>query len=93
MPTDTPTTTSENSLSMTARLLACATIIAGTVMGLAGIDLVLPAVPEMPGIFNTDTASSQLVLALFVAGTMVGLITFGSLAEHFGRRKLFIGSL
>jgi MFS transporter, DHA1 family, multidrug resistance protein len=83
-----PTTTSTNT-----KLFACATIIAGTVMGLAGIDLVLPSVPNFPTLFNTSTTAAQMVLAAFVAGNMVGLITFGSLAARIGRRRLFIGSL
>lgn len=74
-------------------LLACATIIAGTVLGLAGIDLVLPSVPSMPDIFGTTQATAQLVLAAYVAGSTGGLLLFGSLASHYGRRRLFIGSL
>ena len=74
-------------------VIACAVIIAGTVLGLAGIDLVLPAVPSLPDIFNTTIATSQLVLALYVAGSSLGLLIFGSLAAHIGRRRLFIGSL
>lgn len=72
---------------------AFATIVAGTVMGLAGIDLVLPSVPDFPHIFDTSTATAQLVLAAFVAGNMIGLISFGSLAARMGRRRLFVGSL
>ena len=68
-------------------------IVTGTVLGLAGIDLVLPSVPDFPDLFDTTTARSQLVLATFVAGSMVGLIAFGSLAARFGRRRLFVGSL
>ncbi len=74
-------------------LLACAAIISGTVLGLAGTDLVLPAVPSMPEIFGTTIAASQLVMALYVAGTSIGLLVFGSLAGYIGRRRLFIGSL
>ncbi len=77
----------------TQALLACAAIISGTVLGLAGTDLVLPAVPSMPEIFGTTIAASQLVMALYVAGTSIGLLVFGSLAGYIGRRRLFIGSL
>ncbi|MCJ9428479.1 MFS transporter [Kordiimonas marina] len=77
----------------TRAIIACATVISGTVLGLSGIDLVLPAVPSMPAIFGTDIATSQLVLAAYVAGTAVGLLLFGVLAGHFGRRRLFIASL
>ncbi len=82
----------KNKATVTA-ILACATIIAGTVLGLAGIDLVLPSVPDMPEIFGTTIATTQLVLAAFVAGSTGGLLLFGSLAAHFGRRRLFIASL
>jgi len=75
------------------KLFAFATIVAGTILGLAGIDLVLPSVPDFPDLFDTTTARSQFVLAAFVAGNMIGLISFGSLAAHFGRRRLFISSL
>ncbi|NVJ71129.1 MAG: MFS transporter [Alphaproteobacteria bacterium] len=75
------------------KILAFLTIVAGTVLGLAGIDLVLPSVPAMPGIFGTSQATAQLVLAAYVTGTTIGLLLFGSLASHFGRRRLFIGSL
>ncbi|WP_417449267.1 MFS transporter [Kordiimonas sp.] len=74
-------------------VIAFLTIVAGTVLGLAGIDLVLPSVPAMPQIFATDTATAQLVLATYVAGMSLGLLMFGALASHFGRRRLFIGSL
>jgi len=77
----------------TQALVACAAIISGTVLGLAGTDLVLPAVPAMPEIFGTSIAASQLVMALYVAGTSIGLLVFGSLAGLIGRRRLFIGSL
>lgn len=74
-------------------IIAFLTIVAGTVLGLAGIDLVLPSVPSMPEIFGTSQATAQFVLAAYVAGSTVGLLLFGSLASHFGRRRLFIGSL
>ncbi|WP_262694249.1 MFS transporter [Kordiimonas aquimaris] len=83
----------DSAISKTQAVIACALIIAGTVLGLAGIDLVLPAVPSLPAIFDTDTATAQLVLALYVAGSSLGLLVFGSLAAHIGRRRLFIGSL
>jgi len=77
----------------TTAIIAFVTIVAGTAMGLAGIDLVLPSVPEFPALFDTSTTFAQYVMAAFVAGNMVGLIGFGSLAAHYGRRRLFIVSL
>ncbi len=77
----------------TRAILAFLTIVAGTTLGLAGIDLVLPSVPFMPQIFGTTQATAQMVLAAYVAGSTVGLLLFGTLASHFGRRRLFIASL
>jgi len=77
----------------TRAILAFLTIVAGTTLGLAGIDLVLPSVPFMPQIFSTTQATAQMVLAAYVAGSTVGLLLFGTLASHFGRRRLFIASL
>ncbi|WP_417459890.1 MFS transporter [Kordiimonas sp.] len=74
-------------------IAAFLTIVAGTVLGLSGIDLVLPAVPQLPAIFGTNIENAQLVLASYVAGMSVGLLMFGSLSAHFGRRRLFIASL
>lgn len=44
-------------------LLAC-----GTALGLAGTDLVLPAVPVLPRELGGTIASAQLVIAAFTAG-------------------------
>jgi len=61
------------------RRLAFALIVAGTVIGIAGTDLVLPAVPGMPAALGGDLPRAQLVLAAFVAGAACGLMLFGSL--------------
>lgn len=86
-------TAPEHSISHRQAIFACATIIGGTVLLLSGIDLVLPSVPAMPTIFGTDIATVQLVLAAYVAGSGAGLLLFGMLAAHYGRRRLFIASL
>ena len=91
--TDQQDTTTSTRPGKTQALVACAAIISGTVLGLAGTDLVLPAVPAMPEIFDTRIAAAQLVMALYVAGSAIGLLIFGSLAGYIGRRRLFIGSL
>ncbi|MFC3052460.1 MFS transporter [Kordiimonas pumila] len=76
-----------------AAILACTLIVAGTVLLLSAIDLVLPSVPDMPEIFGTTIAHSQLVIAAFVGGSTIGMLIYGSLAAHYGRRRLFIASL
>jgi predicted MFS family arabinose efflux permease len=76
-----------------SRSLALGLIVASTVLGLMGTDLVLPAVPSLPEALGGDAAAAQLVLAAYVAGTAAGLLAFGALGDRFGTRALLIGSL
>ncbi|MGI6852864.1 MFS transporter [Mesorhizobium sp. 1B3] len=68
-------------------------IVCGTVLGIAGTDLVLPAVPALPDVLGGTLERAQLVLAAFVAGSAFGLLLFGSLGARFDQRTLLIGSL
>lgn len=73
--------------------LALALLVASTVLGLLGTDLVLPAVPSLPESLGGGAATAQLVLAAYAAGTCLGLLAYGSLGDHLSTRKLFVGSL
>jgi MFS transporter, DHA1 family, multidrug resistance protein len=68
-------------------LILCATL------SLAGTDLVLPAVPQLPRLFATNEATAQLILAAYVGGSGFGLLLFGRLADHFERKTLLVASL
>ncbi|MET0281104.1 MAG: MFS transporter [Steroidobacteraceae bacterium] len=68
-------------------------VVASTVLGLMGTDLVLPAIPYLPQTLGGSLAAAQLVLAAYVAGTCIGLLAFGALGDHFSTRRLFTGSL
>jgi MFS transporter, DHA1 family, multidrug resistance protein len=70
-----------------AILILCATL------SLAGTDLVLPAVPQLPSLFATNEATAQWVLAAYVGGSGFGLLLFGRLADHFERKTLLVSSL
>ncbi|MCA8902125.1 MAG: MFS transporter [Hyphomonas sp.] len=73
--------------------LAFALLLLGTTLGLAGTDLVLPAVPGLPEALGGTAAMAQLVLAAFVAGGCIGLILFGELGARMDQRGLLVGSL
>ena len=73
--------------------LALALVVAATLLGLMGTDLVLPAVPSLPETLGGDPAEAQLVLAAYVGGTSVGLIAFGALGDRFATRTLVAASL
>jgi MFS family permease len=68
-------------------------IVGSTVIAIAGTDLVLPAVPGLPGALGGDLAASQLVLASFTAGAAAGLLPFGALGARFDQRRILAGSL
>ena len=82
-----------STLSAHDRRLVFVLIVAGTVAGIAGTDLVLPAVPGMPAVLGGDLARAQLVLAAFVAGAGLGLVLFGALGARFDQRRVLVLSL
>jgi len=68
-------------------------VVASTVLGLMGTDLVLPAVPFLPEALGGDPAQAQLVLAAYVAGTCAGLLAYGALGDRFATGRLVAVSL
>lgn len=68
-------------------------ILCGTVLGIAGTDLILPAVPGLPAALGGTPAEAQLVLAAFVAGAGAGLLLFGELGARFDQPRLLAISL
>jgi len=73
--------------------LGFALIVSGTILGIAGTDLVLPAIPLLPEALDGDIATAQLVLASFVAGAAAGLLLFGALGARYDQRHLLTASL
>jgi DHA1 family bicyclomycin/chloramphenicol resistance-like MFS transporter len=73
--------------------LALGLVVAATVLGIMGTDLVLPAVPSLPETLGGDAAAAQFVLAAYVAGTGLGLLAYGALGDRFATRTLVIVSL
>lgn len=74
-------------------IIACGLLVGATLCGIAGTDLVLPAVPDLPAALGGTLAEAQLVLAAYVAGTAAGLLLFGALGDRFDRRTLLALSL
>jgi len=73
--------------------LTFALLICSTVIGLAGTDLVLPAIPVLPQFLQGNIEQAQLVLAAFAAGSGIGLLLFGELGARFDQRRLLVASL
>ena len=74
-------------------MAACGLLVGATLTGMMGTDLVLPAVPSLPGLLGGTAAAAQLVIAAYVGGTAVGLLMFGALGDHFDRRSVLAAAL
>lgn len=72
------------------RTLICALLVMGTLLGMAGIDLILPSLPLLATWPDGDAARAQLVIAAYVAGAMGGMLLFGSLGARYDRRLLLM---
>lgn len=70
-----------------------ALVAATTLLGIAGTDLVLPAVPSLPQAFASSIERAQMVLAAYALGTLVGLLAFGELGARHDPRRLLVWSL
>jgi len=75
------------------RLFILFLITAGTTLGLAGTDLVLPAIPTLPEKLGGTQAMAQYVLAAYVAGVACGLVLFGELGARFRQGWILCASL
>ncbi|KCZ89499.1 Permease,MFS [Hyphomonas johnsonii MHS-2] len=85
-----PASMTQPAAPLSTPVLAFALLIIGTTLGIAGTDLVLPAVPGLPDTLGGSQAMAQLVLAAFVAGGCVGLVLYGELGAHFDQRNLLV---
>lgn len=80
---------------MTARERIFFALLLGLVVGLdpLSIDIALPAAQEMASDLDTDLASIQLSLSLFVFGMAAGQLIYGPMSDRFGRRPVLLFAL
>jgi len=57
-----------------------------------GLDIYIPIVPQMMGIFNTSPSMIQMTLSLFLLITGIGQLLIGPLSDQYGRKKIFYAS-
>lgn len=79
--------------SLSRQILAFAIVLSGTLIGIAGTDLVLPAIPSLPATLGGSEATAQLVIAAFTAGLAFGLLVAGELGAIIEARRLLCLSL
>lgn len=63
-------------------------LIAITAVGPLAINIFLPSMPGLAIDFNTDYATVQLTLSLYLVGLAVATLMYGPLSDRFGRRPL-----
>lgn len=73
--------------------LLFALVAASTMLALMGTDLILPTVPYLPDALGGNVAGAQLTLAAYAAGTAVGLLLFGALANRYSTNALLTGGM
>ena len=70
-------------------LILCAVL----AFGALAIDMYLPALPAMANDLGASPAQMQLTLSVFFAGFCVGMLVYGPLSDHFGRRTLTLSGV
>ncbi|MCS3800892.1 MFS transporter [Niastella sp. OAS944] len=78
------------SVSRWASLLIASTAAFLSVIDLFIVNVALPSIREGIGGTNGDT---QLVIALYLLGHAIFLITGGRLGDHYGRKRIFVWSM
>lgn len=74
-------------------LLILILLLLGTVVGLAGTDLVLPAAPSLPAELGGTAAQAQSVFSSYVIGLGIGLLVIGELGARWDQRIILVASL
>ena len=73
------------------RMLAL--LIAMTGVGSLSLNVLVPAIPGLAVKFQTDTASVQLTVSLYLMGLALAQLVFGPLSDRFGRRPVILAGL
>ncbi len=75
--------------SLTVRVLLTALVAFGPL----STDLYLPALPTLVSVFDTDVATVQLTLSVFLVGFAVSQLVYGPVSDRFGRRPALLGGV
>lgn len=62
-------------------------------LGPLALNILMPAMPMIRRSLETDTASVQLTLSLYLVGLAVSQLLYGPLSDRFGRRPLMLVGL
>ncbi|WP_227010563.1 multidrug effflux MFS transporter [Pelagibius marinus] len=68
-------------------------LIAVTALGPLALNILIPAMPGMVAVFNTDYTTIQLTLTLYLFGVAISQLFMGPLSDRFGRRPVLLGGI
>lgn len=70
-----------------------ALLMAMTAVGPLALNILVPATPGLVATLNTDPATVQLTVSLYLLGLAVSQLALGPLSDRFGRRPVVIAGL
>jgi MFS transporter, DHA1 family, multidrug resistance protein len=68
-------------------------LIAATATGPLALNIFVPSMPGLVGYFQTDYATIQLTLTLYLAGVAIAQLGYGPISDRFGRRPAMLAGL
>jgi DHA1 family bicyclomycin/chloramphenicol resistance-like MFS transporter len=68
-------------------------LMAVTSVGPTSLNILLPALPELSRLLNSDIGTLQLTISLYLVGLAVAQLIVGPLSDRFGRRPVLMGGL
>jgi DHA1 family bicyclomycin/chloramphenicol resistance-like MFS transporter len=68
-------------------------LVAVTATGSLALNIFVPSVPGLVVYFDSDLATVQLALSLYLVGVAVGQLVYGPLSDQFGRRPVLLAGL
>ncbi|WP_422365862.1 multidrug effflux MFS transporter [Pelagibius sp.] len=80
----------ETTAAVPRRRPSLAILIAVTALGPMALNIFMPSMPGMQTVFNTDMATIQFTLSLYLFGVAVSQLFLGPLSDRFGRRPVLL---
>ena len=68
-------------------------LVLATAIGGLSMNIFIPSMPGLVRYFDTDIATVQLTLTLYLVGIAVGQLLYGPLSDHYGRRPLMLAGV
>lgn len=84
---------SEPAAAAPARRPPLVMLVAVTALGPFALNVVMPSMPRLAGVFDTSYAAVQLTLSLYLVGFALAQLVYGPLSDRFGRRPVLLVGL